>query len=199
MEISELVDLKEAIGILASLQSETIDKLAKDLSALQGEMGAASKDKENPFFGKKYADLESIWDAARELLPKHNLAVVQTMGGTAEKPVVITTLMHSSGQWVRGRHEMKSRKPEDPQVCGSIITYGRRYGMAAILGIVQSDDDGNSATGNKTTDKTPTPTTSSKKSSQPDKSPIKTPQSTKTPSTVAKPLSKARQDQTIAQ
>ena len=32
----------------------------------------------------------------------------------------------------------------DAQGVGSAITYGRRYGLAAMAGIAQKDDDGNS-------------------------------------------------------
>lgn len=177
-------------------QSYAIQELAKDLSIMQGKLGKASKDKENPFFKKNYADLESIWDVARELLPAHGLAIVQTIWGTATNPVVITTLIHKSGQWIRGFHTLQSRKPDDPQVAGSLITYGRRYGMAAILGIVQSDDDGN--LGSKDTDTKTTQTT--KTPPKTEKVPVKMPVSTKKPTdTPQVGLSKARQDQIASQ
>ena len=37
----------------------------------------------------------------------------------------------------------------DAQGIGSTITYGRRYGLSAICGIAQYDDDGNSVSKNK--------------------------------------------------
>jgi hypothetical protein len=56
-----------------------------------------------------------------------------------------TTLMHSSGQWIQG--EMPLFLPKmDAQAQGSAITYARRYGLAAITGLVQVDDDANTAT-----------------------------------------------------
>ena len=33
----------------------------------------------------------------------------------------------------------------DPQGCGSAISYMRRYALAAVVGVVQADDDGNAA------------------------------------------------------
>jgi hypothetical protein len=36
----------------------------------------------------------------------------------------------------------------DPQGLGGALTYGRRYGLAAVTGIAQEDDDGNTASGN---------------------------------------------------
>jgi hypothetical protein len=35
------------------------------------------------------------------------------------------------------------------QSVGSVITYGRRYGLSAITGIAQYDDDGNAASVSK--------------------------------------------------
>jgi hypothetical protein len=33
----------------------------------------------------------------------------------------------------------------DPQGAGSALTYMRRYALAAFIGVVQADDDGNAA------------------------------------------------------
>ena len=49
-------------------QSESIAKLATALSIVQGKLTYAKKDSANPFFKSKYADLESVWDACRDLL-----------------------------------------------------------------------------------------------------------------------------------
>ncbi len=188
------------------LFSENINEIAKALSLVQSKIGKASKDKDNPFFKKKYADLESIWDVARDILPEFGLAVAQLMGGTAANPVVITLLIHISGQWFQGRHQMQSRKPEDPQVVGSLITYGRRYGLAAILGIVQSDDDGNlGSRGDKDKIETNEEKVARWVKSPSDKSPVKKPQEKraeaqeKAPFKAIVPLSRARQDQIAAQ
>jgi len=121
-------------------QSEQIGKLAEALAKAQGILKGAIKDSENPFFKQKYADLSSVWDACREPLSKNGLAVIQTMDiGEHGEPVVVTTLCHASGEWIRGRLMMKPVK-HDPQSIGSCITYGRRYGLAAIVGIAPEND-----------------------------------------------------------
>lgn len=136
--------------------SPTIGKLAEALSKAQGEMGEARKEAENPYFRSKYADLATCWGVAREPLSRHGLAVVQTtaqefaeIGEASRKQLVITVhtvLMHSSGEWISGALSMPLAK-NDPQGVGSAVSYGRRYGLSAILGIVgrEEDDDGNSA------------------------------------------------------
>jgi hypothetical protein len=60
--------------------------------------------------------------------------------------VVVTTLLHASGQWIRSHLPMIPRDAS-PQGMGSALTYGRRYGFAAIVGVAQVDDDGNQASG----------------------------------------------------
>lgn len=128
-------------------QSESIDKLATALNKVQGEKLFALLDKTNPFFKSKYADLSSVWSVAREPLTENGLSVVQVMAnGDSGDPIVITQLMHVSGQWIRGKLEIPMPK-KDPQAMGSCITYGRRYSLCSILGICPDDDDGNYASG----------------------------------------------------
>jgi len=124
--------------------SNEIDKLAAALSAAQGELTHADKDRVNPHFGSKYATLASVLDACRVPLAKHGLAVVQVAEGDEQKVTVITRLLHASGQWIEGTFACKPGKP-DAQGMGSAISYGRRYGLSAIVGIGVDDDDGNAA------------------------------------------------------
>jgi hypothetical protein len=129
-------------------QSEQINELSKALSQAQLAMRGAVKDSENPFFKSKYADLAAVIEAAREPLGKHWLSVVQTTEPDGSGGLnVITTLMHSSGQWIRGTLPVFMVK-KDPQGMGSAITYARRYAYSAIVGIAQVDDDGEGAKGN---------------------------------------------------
>lgn len=128
-----------------AMQSESIGKLAAALSKAQAEMNGVAKTSANPFFNSKYADLHGCLEAAREPLANNGLAVVQTMAPAEGKAVgIITTLVHSSGEWIRGKIEMQPKKNDD-QGYGSSITYGRRYSFAAIVGLAQKDDDGNAS------------------------------------------------------
>jgi hypothetical protein len=127
-------------------QSESIAELAAALNKVQREELFALTDKENPFFKSKYADLSSVWSVSRKPLTDNGLSVVQTMRvGERDNPIIVTTLLHTSGQWIRGELEMPAPK-KDPQQFGSAVTYGRRYSRAAMLGVCPSDDDAQSAT-----------------------------------------------------
>ena len=137
-------------------KSETIGALAKALSQVQGELRGAIKDSNNPFFKAAYADLSSVWDACREPLAKHGLSVFQTTDVAEHGVIVETTLAHESGEWISGRLHLNPTK-NDPQGIGSAITYGRRYALAAIVGVCPEDDDGEGAMGRKAESKPSAP------------------------------------------
>ena len=130
-------------------QSESIANLAKALSIVQGKLTYATKDSSNPFFKSKYADLESVWDSCRSLLADNSLAVIQMPGNFFEgRMLLVTKLCHASGEWIEQEMSIPVAK-QDAHGCLAAITYMRRGALAAFLGIVQADDDGNTAS-NKT-------------------------------------------------
>jgi hypothetical protein len=128
-------------------QSEHINELATALSKAQGEMQAAIKDSINPFFKSKYADLGSVWDAARPVLSKYGLCVLQSTEIVSDKVVMSTILAHSSGQWVKSSLPLNPAK-NDSQGMGAAMSYFRRYSLSALVGVVCDDeDDGETAVG----------------------------------------------------
>lgn len=128
-------------------QSENINELAAALSKAQGEMQAAIKDCVNPFYKSKYADLGSVWDAARPVLAKNGLCVMQTTEMVGERIALVTTLAHSSGQWTKSYLPLNPSK-NDSQGMGAAITYSRRFSLSALVGVVcDDDDDGETAVG----------------------------------------------------
>lgn len=130
-------------------QSASIAALADALAKAQGKIKGAIKDATNPHFKSSYADLASVWDACRDQLATQGLAVIQTTANGINGVTIVTTLAHSSGEWIRGELTLKPVK-EDPQGVGSAITYARRYALAAMVGIAPEDDDGNAASGRGT-------------------------------------------------
>ena len=122
------------------LASEQINELAAALAKAQGEITSAIEDKTNPHFKTSYASLNSVWEACREPLSKNGLAVVQIMTGSNDQLILITTLAHSSGQWMKSVLPVTSAKAT-PQALGSAITYMRRYSLAALVGVAPNEDD----------------------------------------------------------
>lgn len=125
-------------------KSEQINELAQALCKAQSELKPAVRDSENPFFKSKYADYLSTWNACRDALKNNELAVTQVLEPSQMGPLLVTMLIHKSGQWISGSQPVCAVK-NDPQSLGSAITYARRYGLSAILGMAQEDDDGESA------------------------------------------------------
>jgi hypothetical protein len=118
-----------------------LDKLVPALLAAQMEFPTIGFDATNPHFRNRYATLAHIISETRPVLAKHGLVVSQVVDGDA----VVTMLLHTSGQFLSGRTPIVSDKP-GPQAMGSGITYARRYGLCAILGVAaEEDDDGEGA------------------------------------------------------
>lgn len=125
--------------------SPSIGKLADALAKAQGEMEGASKDSTNPHFKSKYADLAAVREACKPL-SKHGIAHLQPTKADGAKVTVTTMLIHSSGEWIAEDLTLTAGQAT-PQAVGSAITYGRRYGLAAMVGIAPEDDDGEAAEG----------------------------------------------------
>ena len=129
-------------------KSDDITELIKALVKFQGGLSSVGQGKTNPFFGSSYADINDILVAIRPELSKSGLAITQGNRYCTESNgfYVSTMLVHESGQWLRSEVRMPISGKKDAQAVGSSITYGRRYGLSAILGIsVEADDDGNKA------------------------------------------------------
>ena len=112
-------------------------------------MDGAAKKSTNPFFKSGYADLHEVISSTFPHLSKYGLSVTQGNEVISGAVCVTTTLLHKSGQWIRSRIKVPMSKV-DAQGVGSATTYGRRYGLAAMVGVAQKDDDGNSISGKTT-------------------------------------------------
>jgi hypothetical protein len=126
--------------------SPEVGDLFAALAQAQAEIEGASKDAKNDHFRQKYATLASIYDASRAALTKHGIAVIQSPFNDGQDVGVATTLGVASGQWLRGRIQCCPTKA-DAQGVGSVITYMRRYALAAMVGVAQEDDDAEGAMG----------------------------------------------------
>lgn len=124
-----------------------VDNLAAALAKAQGEMPAVKFDSTNPFLRNRYASLGAIIATSKPVLAKYGLAVTQLVYNEGDQVGVETILMHSSGDRITTKISMGTEAEKGKsaaQVAGSIITYLRRYSLAAILGMYADEDgDGN--------------------------------------------------------
>jgi hypothetical protein len=105
--------------------------------------GPALKDKTNPAFRSKYADLGACIDAVEDALLDAGIAFYQETSEDPTGVTVETVFLHESGESMRcGKLHVPAAK-QDPQGYGSALTYARRYSLMAACGIAPEDDDGN--------------------------------------------------------
>lgn len=129
-------------------RSESIAELVKALVAAQTVMGAAAKDKLNPHFGSRYADLASCLDACRKPLADNGLAMFQPSSASGPSVTVTTLLAHTSGEWISCDLTITAEK-QTAQGLGSALSYARRYGLSSLIGLAADDDDGNEVSAGK--------------------------------------------------
>lgn len=152
-DIARDVTMREG-GFLRT--SEPCGDLYGALAKAQSAFLPIKRTKVNPYYHSKYADLADVIAATQAALSANGLCVIQGAGTDTDARVVYisTRLAHASGQWVEhvvalpGTMRAEKGQPErfDSQSVGAAITYGRRYGRSAILGVASDeDDDGNAA------------------------------------------------------
>ena len=145
------------------------DTLPSVLAKAQMELKKATKSANNPYFKSKYAGLDDVIEACRNVLNSHGIAVTQTveysperttrseegaaLSNTPQQTFLVTTLLY-------GEHSIRSVMPleykkADMQSLGSAITYARRYSLQSIccLATDEPDDDANAAVGTEAMDK----------------------------------------------
>ena len=125
-------------------RSDTIAELTKALVKAQKAVKGAAKSSINPHFKSRYADLSEVMDACVPALNANGLAVLQPVRADGPLVTITTMLVHESGEWIAEDLAMKAVQ-DTPQGIGSAITYGRRYGLSALVGVAPEDDDGNAA------------------------------------------------------
>lgn len=123
--------------------SNEINELMKALCAAQAEVKSAKKCGTNPHFRATYARLEDVISEVQPVATKHGL-VVWTGGAVRDgQQISITTIFHTSGQWICTEYLMGSNLT--PQQIGSAQTYFRRYAQQGGFNQPSEDDDGHAA------------------------------------------------------
>ena len=112
----------------------------KACAALQ----AATKNSRNAHLGNSYADLESVQTAARDALAPNGLAWFQEVVREDNRIGVHTRIIHTSGQILDSGRCLITVPGNSRNLAhaeGAALSYARRYGLAAAVGIHQADPD----------------------------------------------------------
>jgi hypothetical protein len=125
--------------------SASIASLAAALVKAQAKIEGATKDKTNPHYKSKYADLSSVVEAIKKPATDNGLTWTQIMHPAENAAAVETIILHSSGEWLSCGAISVPVTKSDAQGYGSALTYARRYSLSAAFGVAPEDDDGNAA------------------------------------------------------
>jgi hypothetical protein len=87
-----------------------------------------------------FMTLPDLLGAVRPVFAAHHLAITQHVQNHDQGISVETRILHTSGH-VFESPPLTLRCGQDPQAIGSAITYGRRYQLAALVGLAGGDDD----------------------------------------------------------
>jgi hypothetical protein len=124
----------------ANIQPSIISALAAALPELE----SAKKNKANPAFKSKYADLAAVIDAL-EPIRKHGLWYIQRAIENENGAQIETIYIHTSGETLSAGTTFMPATKKDAQGFGSALSYCRRYGLQTAFGLATEDDDGNAA------------------------------------------------------
>lgn len=146
MHDDNTIDLGPEPAFQPPMQTTTLGQFAAAMAKAQGQMRHAIKDSVNPHFKNNYADLASVIDASRHALAANGIAVIQRPLAADKGVCIQTMLVHGeSGEFIADAGLYLPASKQDAQGYGSAMTYARRYGLAALVGVAQDDDDGNGA------------------------------------------------------
>ncbi len=123
-------------------------KFREKLLEVQKKIGAIKKDKDNPFFHSKYADINSMLEQVKPIINGYGLILTQPLSVIDGRLGINTFIMDAASE----EHIASScvlPQIEDPQKMGSAITYFRRYSLQSLLALEAEDDDANVASGKK--------------------------------------------------
>ena len=123
-----------------TIQPSIVSALALALPELE----SAKKNKANPAFKSKYADLAAVIDAL-EPIRKHGLWYLQRAIENADGAQIETIYIHTSGETLSAGVTFMPATKKDAQGFGSALSYCRRYGLQTAFGLATEDDDGNAA------------------------------------------------------
>ena len=126
-------------------KAELSVKIAKVISEVQ----KVRKDKTNPFYKSKYANIESILGQLKPILEKNNLYISQPIIKNSLHTFIIDEKGNKYPDYNPIKTEGINITHSDPQKKGAEITFYRRYSIVSLLSLEQEDDDANSVTSNK--------------------------------------------------
>lgn len=125
---------------------EIIAAMFGALAKASAELMAAPKDAavDTGRYRHSFASLNAILCAAKPILAKHGLSIVQCPALDGNLVRVTTSICHEAGGSLSSQLSMPFGQ-NTPQAIGSAITYARRYALRAMLALGEDDEDDGAA------------------------------------------------------
>jgi hypothetical protein len=118
--------------------SEKIAEIGAALAKAQAELRNPAKNRENPHFKSKYADLAEGLDVIRPVLAKHGIAFVQATEFENDMVILRTRLIHGN-QFLESSYPVS--RLDKHQTMGASLTYAKRQALFSLVGVSGDDDD----------------------------------------------------------
>jgi len=126
------------------------------LAKAQGQMQNPTKNREvqvksdRGAYKFSYATLDSILDGIRKPLSDNGLAMTQSLEQRDTGLSMVMRIYHAGGGQITTAMPLDHARAVKMQELGSLMTFARRYQVAAFFGLAaEEDDDANSADGNQ--------------------------------------------------
>lgn len=139
--------------------AEPTADLVAALGALQEvpKAGKADVQSQRGSYSYRYLELPDLLSHVRTVFAQHRLAVMQVPTVIEGGVSVVTLIVHASGH-VWPSPPLNLRANGLAQDVGGAITYGRRYSLAALVGLAGGeDDDAAAVSGRQATQERPQP------------------------------------------
>ena len=121
------------------------NELATALCEFQKKIHAVGKNKSGYKNDYTYADLGKVIEFVYPTMTELGLSICQVPDRVNEVPALTTILFHTSGQFISGTYPIGNAGMKTAvntaQQFGAALSFARRYGVLAILGIATADDD----------------------------------------------------------
>jgi hypothetical protein len=127
------------------MTNQVLDKFGPAMVKAQAEMPAVPMDATGQVGNRKYqyATLGAVISATREVLARHGLSIIQQVisNDPGDAIGIRTMILHESGQSMSWDAVVKIPQGGNPgQEAGKLITYLRRYSLAAALNLYSDED-----------------------------------------------------------
>jgi len=136
----------DTIAIGTIYVSTRFGEIAAKMLKIQRQMKHVQKDAVNPYYDSHYASLDNVYGVCKGAANAEGLLLIQGAAGDGTSLEVTTAVIDPELEQFMCTSPRLSTGKMGPQPAGAVISFGRRYGLAPLFGLVfGDDDDGNAA------------------------------------------------------